>query len=167
MKLLRCATRKFTSSTLRRVRDQDSMRSEPRKDAVGNVIDVTNPIHGDEHSALSVHLYEGRGFAKEYILAMPDGILRVIYSTLLQRTLAKPCHHDLDISDEPNNGVKPLIFLRQNLIEKVHLRERAGVTIEKETCRRVWLLEARPNELIGEGVRNVVACIHNALDLDA
>jgi hypothetical protein len=93
--------------------------------------------------------------------------LVIIGATLLQSTFAQALHYDIRISNQLHDSVEGCPMLREETVEVSNLICCSRVTIEEKPSRAVFLLETIGNQIIGEGIRDVVARIHERLGFQA
>ena len=134
---------------------------------VGDLGNLAEPIDSHEQPSLAVDLDERCGLAPEDVLAVPDRILRVVDTTLLDRALAQPGDDDLDVGDQADDRVEALVPRGQVVVEIPDLIGRARIAVQQEAAQRIRLLESRPDQFVRERVRDVIAGVDDALDLEA
>ncbi len=119
---------------------------EGRADALGDLVDLAQPVDLEEQAALAVHVDEWARLADVDLLAVADLLLAVVGATLLGRAAGEPGDDLVLVGDELDDGVELLAPPLQQLLQVGDLGERARVAVEQEARLRVLLLEARGDE---------------------
>ena len=136
-------------------------------DPSGDLVDLAEAVDLDHEIPRAVDGDERRRLAGEDILAVTDGLFRVVEPTLRDGALAEAGDHLVGVGHELNHGVEALVPVGEQAVEELDLVERAWIAVEQEPVEGVLLGQSSSHEFIGQFVRHVVAGIDDRLHLEA
>ena len=96
---------------------------------------------------------------------MADGLFRVVRAALLACALGQALHDLVLVGGQLDDRGELLAVSGQQPVEVVDLRERPRVAVEEEAVCGVLLAQPVRDELVGQAVGDVVARVHDRLDL--